>query len=366
MPTQPHRLVTVTDSPFNAETPLSALSQEVTPAELFFVRCNFDTPVLDAAAWRLRVDGLVRREATLALADLKALPYREVTATVECAGNGRRLMDPIPGGTAWQLGAASTGVFGGVSLAGVLGACGVGDAAVEVACHGADAGAVSEGEAAGGGPVQFVRSVPLSKALEPDTLLAWSLNGEPLAPEHGYPLRVLVPGWYGMASVKWLTRLTVLDEPFRGHFQTDRYVYRGHPDYAADTPVTRMHVRSVIAEPAAGDMVGAGDMVATGGAVAVGAAVTVRGAAWSGFAAIRSVEVSTDGGASWSPAELTPAASPWGACVWSYEWRPARPGEHVLAVRATDAAGGTQPLGPVWNELGYGNNVVHRVRVRVE
>jgi sulfite oxidase len=341
--------IAVSAHPLNAETRLPLLQEVPTPADAFFVRCNFDVPVIDAASWSVRVDGLVREERAWTMAELRALPWREVLATVECAGNGRRLMQPTPEGTPWELGAVSTGVFGGASLRDVLEAGGIDASAVEVVCEGADAGRVGDDAHV----VQFVRSLPLPTALHPDTLLAWTLNGEALAPEHGYPLRLFVPDWYGVASVKWLRRLTLVREPFSGPFQTERYVYRGHPEYAPDEPVREMHVRALITTPVAGHI-----DVMTGG--------VVRGVAWSGFGAVRSVELSDDGGASWSAAELTAPASPYAVTRWSAEWRPTRgPGEYELMVRATDASGRTQPLEPVWNELGYANNVVHRVQVRV-
>jgi len=355
---EPGRRVTLSARPFNAETPLAALAaaEGLTPVESFFVRCNFDVPVLDPSEWRLRMEGRVSQRAILSLGDVMALPHREVTATIECAGNGRRLMRPVPGGTAWGLGAASTGVFGGTSLANVLRACGLQPEAVEVVCEGADAGPVRDD----GVPVRFARSLPLDRALHPDTLLAWTLNGEPLAPEHGFPLRVLVPGWYGVASVKWLTRLVAVEEPFAGYFQAERYVYRGHPEYAPDAPVREMHVRALVtsvepARPGAAD--GAGqDHDGT---------CVVRGVAWSGFGAVTCVEVSDDGGVSWLRAVLEPAPSPHAARAWRCRWTPA-PGAHEfdLAVRATDASGRSQPVEPVWNELGYANNGVQRIRLR--
>jgi DMSO/TMAO reductase YedYZ molybdopterin-dependent catalytic subunit len=339
-------LIVLTQQPPNAETPLPLLAQEVTPRESFYVRCNFDVPVLDASEWTLQVDGLVRRPATMSLEELKSFPHRRVTATVECAGNGRKLMQPVPPGTPWSLGAVSTGVFEGVSLAAVLEACDVAPDAVEVVCEGADAGRVQDGDDV----IRFVRSLPLAKALHPDTLLAWSLNGEALAPEHGYPLRVLVPEWYGVASVKWLRRLTAVREPFRGHFQADRYVYRGHPEHAQDAPVTQVHPRALLTHAARQDD-----------------AWMVRGVAWSGFGAIRQVELSDDGGATWHAALLEPPASPYAATAWSHAWRPSRgAGEYRLLARATDASGRTQPLDAPWNELGYGNNQVHCVEVEVE
>jgi DMSO/TMAO reductase YedYZ molybdopterin-dependent catalytic subunit len=340
-------LLTVTDRPFNAETPLPALEAAVTPAALFYVRCNFDIPALDTSAWRLSVEGRVREPASFTLAELRAMPWHEVHATMECAGNGRSLMAPQPPGTPWGLGAVSSGVFGGTPLRHVLEACGVGDA-VEIVFEGADRGTLRSG-----GIAHFVRSLPLAAALDPDTLLTWTLNDQPLEPAHGFPLRLFIPRWYGIASVKWLTRIVAVSEPLRAHFQTERYIYRGHPEYAAGAPVTFMHVRSLITRP-------------VGGGVLRGAPVPVHGIAWSGFGAIRRVEVSCDDGRSWEPARLSPPASPWSAVSWEHEWVPAGPGEHRLMARAEDATGRIQPLDPVWNELGYGNNAVHRVAVRVE
>jgi sulfite oxidase len=352
----PHRAamnrINVTERPLNAETPLAALGSLPTPGDAFFVRCNFDVPVIAAREWTLKVDGLVRAPRTLSLDEVMDLPQREIAATVECAGNGRRLMRPVPDGTPWALGAVSSGVFTGTSLAHVLELCGIDQSAVEVVCEGADAGRVDDDERI----VRFVRSLPLEKALHPDTLLAWHLNGEPLAPEHGYPLRVFVPGWYGVASVKWVRRLTLVREPFVGHFQTERDVYRGHPEYAPDSPVTQMHVRSLITQPAAGDVVTPDHS----------GVVNVCGAAWSGFGSVVSVELSHDEGVTWHRADVTPPSSPYAAVRWQYAWRPlAGSGPYVLMARATDSSGRVQPLEPVWNELGYANNVVQRVMVNV-
>jgi DMSO/TMAO reductase YedYZ molybdopterin-dependent catalytic subunit len=218
--------------------------------------------------------------------------------------------------------------------------------AVEVAFRGADRGEVAPGRTA-----SFERSLPLDAALAPDTLLVHEMNGAPLTPDHGFPLRLVVPAWYGVASVKWLTRVTVLRQPLEAFYQTEHYVYEGEPGRPGRAPVTRMRVRSLIARPADGAELRAGP-------------VEIAGAAWSGDAAIREVAVTTDGGGTWRSAALEPAASPHAAVRWSLRWH-APPGEHVIASRASDAAGGIQPLEPVRNALGYGNNVVQRVRVRV-
>lgn len=334
--------------PLNLEAPLRALAEPVTPTEQFYQRTNFLIPEIDAGAWSLSIGGGVRNPLTLTLDDLRALPARTVTMTMECAGNGRARLRPLPPGHPWDLGAVSTGTFTGVRLRDVLERAGVDAGAVEVMFVGADAGEVSPDRT-----VRFERSLPLEQAMHPDVLLAWEMNGEPLRPPHGYPLRVVVPGWYGVASVKWLTEIRVIDTPLDAHFQTERYVYVAEPGLADGTPVTAMRVRALIVEPGEDER------------LAAGAATTLRGTAWSGEAPIDRVEVSVDGGATWRDADLGTALSPYAAVPWSIEWTPAHAGPHVLMARASDAAGNVQPLEQVWNELGYGNNAVHRLEVEV-
>jgi DMSO/TMAO reductase YedYZ molybdopterin-dependent catalytic subunit len=333
--------------PFNAETPLRVLAEPVTPLDSFFVRSNFAVPRIDADVWRLIVAGLVRKPLSIGLRELQSLGETEVTSVMECAGNGRRLMSPVPGGTPWELGAVSAGTFTGVPLRNLLETCGVDPRAVEIVFEGADSGVIEDGRV-----VHFERSLPVDRALDPSTLLVWAMNGEPLAPEHGHPVRLFVPGHYGVASVKWLRRITAVAAPFTGHFQAERYIYRGHPLHGEDAPVTRMHVRSIIASPEAGQI--------------VSGRVVVRGSAWSGYGAVRRVQVSGDGGEGWMDATLDAPASPSGPTLWTCEWTPPGTGEFELVARAEDSSGEVQPLKPVWNGLGYANNVVHRVRIRGE
>jgi DMSO/TMAO reductase YedYZ molybdopterin-dependent catalytic subunit len=332
----------------NEETPLHVLAEPVTPTAHFYQRTNFLVPEIDPADWSLSVCGAVRNALTLGLDELRALPAQTVTMTMECAGNARSLVTPLPPGLPWGLGAVSTAQFTGVRLREVLERAGVRDGALEVLFAGADAGAVTPGRM-----VRFERSLPLDQAMHPDVLLAWEMNGEPLPPRHGYPLRLVVPGWYGVASVKWLTQIRVLDAPFDGHFQTERYVYLGEPGVADGTPVTAMRVRALIVHPAEGEHLPAR------------AATTVRGTAWSGEAPVVRVEVSVDGGATWRNAHLGAAASPYAAVPWSIAWTPAQAGRHVILARASDSTGNVQPMEHVWNELGYGNNAVHRLEVEV-
>lgn len=340
------RLIAVQKRPYNAEAPIQALAFVPTPTPLFYVRSNFDVPLIDLVNWRLRVTGAVATEREFTFDQLREFDSAEAMVLLECAGNGRRRMVPVPSGVAWDLGAVSCASFGGITLASVLRACGVSDRAVEVMFVGADSGEVEPGRV-----VAFERSMPIEAAMSGEVLLASTMNGAPLTAEHGYPLRVLVPRWYAVSSVKWLTEIRVLEEPFVGHFQTERYVYINDAIAPDHSPVREMRVRAVIAEPADGDVVTAGRRV-------------IRGIAWSGSAPIRTVEVSTDGSATWQAAELEAALSDAAPTPWSFAWD-ARSGEYELLARATDATGSSQPMEPVFNQLGYGNNIVHTIEVSV-
>jgi len=354
----PARLDILSESPRNAETCLAALVDPVTPVDRFYVRSNFPTPGLDPTEFVLEVaTGEVIRRFSLDRLRSEG-PVVERTVTLECAGNGRTLLEPFPGGTPWTLGATGTATFTGLPLADLFPTA-LGDAA-ELLFTGAD-----RGEKEGWGEIPFQRSLPIDVLdLKPGPLLAWEMNGEPLTPEHGAPLRLVVPGWYAVASVKWLTRIETVREPFDGYFQTDRYRYL-RPDGTV-TPVTRMRVRGLLL--AVGTALLEGDATA-GPVVAASGPTTLRGIAWSGHGAIAGVAVSTDGGASWRDADVDAApdhAAHHGARVaWTMEVALER-GRHEVVVRARDAAGHTQPLEPFENSLGYGNNVVHRVTVHVE
>lgn len=330
----------VTADPLNAEASPDAVGAMPTPVEHFYVRNNFPMPDLDAAAWRLRVYGRVRRPLELALDDLMAMPQATVRVTLECAGNGRELLDPPVEGTRWGLGAAGTADFTGTPLRGVLGQAGLDDDVVECLFSGAD-----EGDIPGWGRVRFERSLGASMALSDTPLLAWAMNGRPLTREHGFPLRLLVPGYYAVASVKWLTRVEALSTPFDGHFQTDRYMYR---DADGARPVTHMRVRALVTSHADGQRVPAGR-------------VLVAGTAWSGRAAIAAVDVQVDNG-DWQPARVEPGSAAGLAARWRWEVDLA-PGVHTVRVRATDGAGETQPAEQYWNELGYGNNMQQLLRL---
>ena len=335
----------------NHAMPLEGLRWPITPVGLHYLLVHYDVPLVDPATWRLEVGGAVERPLTLSLDDLRARPQLDVTVTMECAGNGRALLEPRPLSQPWLTEAVGTACWRGVPLADVLEEARPAAGAVDVVFTGLDRGIE------GGIEQRYERSLPVEEALESGAVLACEMNGRALPPQHGFPLRLVVPGWYGMTNVKWLTEITVLEEPYSGYQLTTAYRYRLREDEEGRA-VTRMRPRSLLVPP------GVPDFFTRARTVAVGP-VALEGRAWSGLAPIVRVEVSTDGGTTWADAELThDFADPFAWCGWSYRWKAAR-GDHVLCCRATDAAAQTQPLEPEWNVGGYENNAVHRVAVHV-
>jgi DMSO/TMAO reductase YedYZ molybdopterin-dependent catalytic subunit len=331
----------------NHGMPLEALRFDLTPAGLHYLLIHYDIPDVDVAAWRLRVGGLVARPAELTLEDLHARPALTAAVTLECAGNGRALLDPRPVSQPWLSEAVGNAAWTGVHLRDVLFAAGIEDGAVEVLFTGLDRGIEGEVEQ------DYERSLPLDEAMREDVLLAYEMNGQPLLPQHGFPLRLVVPGWYGMTHVKWLSRITVLAEPFRGYQHERGYRLRSDPDEPGE-PVTRIRPRSLMVPPGIPEFLTRRRIVDAGPLV-------VRGRAWSGGAPIERVEFSDDGGRSWEDAELDVASPhPFAWRAWSHAWH-AAPGERLLCCRATDASGESQPLEPAWNVGGYANNAVQRV-----
>lgn len=318
----------VTAYPENSETPLTSVAGWVTPNPLFFVRNHFDVPHLDRKTWRLRIEGLVERPLELTWDELTALPARSVFATVECAGNGRSFLQKREPGVQWGAGAIGHAEWTGVPLVRVLERAGLRPGALEVVFEGADRGSEPDHPE----PMAFARSLPLKKALDPDTLLAYRMNGELLKPNHGFPVRLFVPGWYGVASVKWLRRVEVTDRPFRGYFQTKKYTYqRRTPGGAVETAIVGpMTVKSEILRPQSGAELGVGTNRAFG-------------VAWAGEQAVAAVEVSTDGGRTWQPADLLGPRAPYSWTLWEYLWEVAEPGEYTLLARAVAADGTVQP-----------------------
>jgi DMSO/TMAO reductase YedYZ molybdopterin-dependent catalytic subunit len=331
-------LQTISEQPYNAETPLPALLDEVTDSELVYVRNHFEVPKIEVTEWALEVGGSISAPQTFSYAELKALPSKVLRMTLECAGNGRKSMVPPPAGTRWGYGAVSVVEFTGTPVVNVLDKVGVSEQAAEVVFHGADEGKVMPGRTE-----PFVRSLPLEIAQNSDSILAWEMNGEPLTANHGFPLRLVVPGWYGMASVKWLHKIEVAPEKFSGFFQVEHYVYTEEVGTPEGEPVRHIRVRSLILEST--DRAGGKQVIA--------------GIAWSGEGAISKVEISWDGGKSWREAELDPPASRFDVQRWRFLWEPAEGEQFTIVSRATDTAGNIQPVADRWNRLGYGNNGLH-------
>ncbi|MBI2773636.1 MAG: sulfite oxidase [Chloroflexi bacterium] len=334
-PRRDPRLIAVSDDPFNAETPLSQQVGVITPAPLHYVRSHFPIPRWD----RLVVDGLVEHPLSLGIEDVLAMPSRSLVVTLECAGNGRQFLDPPVAGEQWGLGAVGTAEWTGVELRHIVGLARLDPRATEIVFAGADHGV------AAGRRLAYERSLPVDEALDDDVLVAFGMNGEPLPADHGAPLRLVVPGSYGMASVKWVARIGAVDRPFRGHFQADRYIIDGKP-------LPPVAPRAVITSPADGAV--------------VSGHIVVRGYCWSGGSPVARVELSSDGGRTWSDAEVQPPVSPYAWRRWSAEWSPRGPGDAVLVARAWTRDGGAQPMKQrATGHLGYMNNAAQPITVKV-
>lgn len=330
-PERDPRLRVVSEDPFNAETPLDEQVGTITPTELHYVRSHSGIPRWDGLA----VTGAVERPLVLGLEDVTAMTQRSLVVTLECAGNGRAFLDPPAPGEQWRLGAVGTAEWTGVPLREVLERARLEPGAVEVVFAGADAAA----------PHAFERSLPVARALDPDVLLAFAMNGAPLPTHHGAPLRLVVPGAYGMASVKWLARIAAVDRPFRGFYQAERYVIDG-------APLPPVAPRAVITSPREGEVIAGGP-------------TTISGYCWSAAPPVAGVEVSADGGVTWSDAELDEPLSPHAWRSWRRAWTPPGPGDATLIARAVTASGERQPLAQVRSPLGYANNAARAVSVRV-
>jgi sulfane dehydrogenase subunit SoxC len=333
----------------NHGMPLEALRWDVTPVGLHYLLIHYDIPVVDPASWRLEVGGRVSRPLSLSLEDLCSRPAVTRAVTMECAGNGRARLEPHIVSQPWLLEAVGNAEWTGVPVAALLEEAGLADDALEILFTGLDRGVE------GGEEQSYQRSLTLAEAAD-GALLAFAINGEPLPPQHGFPVRLIVPGWYGMTSVKWLSRIDAIAEPFAGYQQATGYRIRAH-EGDEGTPVTRIMPRALMAPPGIPDFMSRARFLEAG-------PCEVTGRAWSGWGAIEAVDVSTDGGATWEPASLGPEPSPGAWRAWSFAWD-AAPGEHELCCRARDAAGNAQPVDADWNVGGYANTSVQRVPVTV-
>ena len=316
-------------------TPLAALDCAPTPTELHFVRSHFGTPDLDERPWTLEVTGAVARPASLSLEELRTFGSHTVRAVLECAGHRRAELVPAVEGVAWGAGAVSQADWTGVPVRDVLARAGAATDAPEVALHGAET---------------FARSIPLVKALDSDTLVAWAIGGEPIPRELGGPVRAVVPGRYAVDSVKWLRTVEVRTQPFDGPFQVDDYRIFGADGIPEGEPLGELPVSSLLTWPEEGGRVRPGRVV-------------VRGIAWGGVGGVAAVTVRPDD-EEHVPAVLAPPAGPYAFTGWEATVE-LPPGDHLLAARAVDATGYAQPDRPLWNRRGYANSSVHRVRVRV-
>jgi DMSO/TMAO reductase YedYZ molybdopterin-dependent catalytic subunit len=332
----------------NRGMPLEGLRYDLTPTGMHYLLIHFDIPTVDAAGWRLEVTGNVDRRLSISLDDVRSRPARTLPVTMECSGNGRARLNPRPVSQPWLVEAVGTAEWTGTPLPEVLAEAGVREDTVDLVFTGADHGTQGDVEH------DYARSLPPEEALRPDVLLAYEMNGRPLEPQHGAPIRLLVPGWYGMASVKWLTRIEAVTEPFDGYQQAASYRYQRTEEEPGE-PVTRIRVRALMIPPGYPDFHTRHRYVDAG-------TVRLTGRAWSGLAPIARVEVGLDG--TWEDAKVEPALGEFAWSPWSYEWE-ARPGDHLLSCRATDSEGNTQPEEQAWNLHGYGNNLVQTVPVTV-
>jgi DMSO/TMAO reductase YedYZ molybdopterin-dependent catalytic subunit len=348
---QSSRLVIRSENPQDFETPIELLNTWITPNDLFYVRSHLYTPRVDAKEWRLQVDGAVQQQMTLTMDDLKRFPESNQVVTLECSGNGRAFYDPPVAGAQWQKGAVGNARWTGVRLSDVLKKAGVKPEGKFLTIDGADKpmGKVPD----------FIRSLPLDKAMHPDTLLAYQMNGDQVPVPHGYPLRLIVPGWSGNNSVKWVTHLTLANSPSDAFFQKTAYKFPeryvtpgGSADPSIMKSITNLAVKSSITSPLPGAQLKPGP-------------IPVTGIAYAGEADIVEVDVSTDLGQTWKPATLGRDRAHYAWRLWEYSWQAKEPGSFLVMSRAKDSSGRLQPMVQNWNPSGYLWNVVDKVRVNV-
>jgi DMSO/TMAO reductase YedYZ molybdopterin-dependent catalytic subunit len=346
------KLIVRSVRPEDLETPVGLLNTWLTPHELFYVRHHAYAPTVNVNEWKLVIDGEVEKPYTLTLDELKRFPKAVVTVTLECAGNGRAFYDPPVAGVQWERGAVGTARWTGVRLADVLKRAGVKATGKYVALDGAD-------KAVGTQP-EFIRNVPIEKALHADTVLAYEMNDQPLPPLHGFPLRAVISGWEGAYSVKWLTHIQVIDKEHEGFFVKTAYRYPTRRVAPGETvapqdmiPVAGLVVKSLINTPLEGAKLKAGP-------------VRIAGFAWAGESFIAKVEVSMDNGSTWQPASLGKEREKYAWQSFESEFRITKPGSYLLMARATDDKGNVQPVAPQWNPSGYLWNVIDKVRINVE
>lgn len=329
---------------------LETLRHDITPTGLHYLLIHFDVPSIDADSHKLEFGKGFDAPFSIGIDDIKDLPQKTLPVTLECAGNGRSSISPRTHSMPWGVEAVGTSEWTGTPLAPLIEQAQPGAGTIDITFTGADCGFDK------GTKHAFGRSLSLAQITSLDLLLVHEMNGQPLLPQHGAPLRIIVPGWYGMASVKWLTTIEALTAPYQGFQQVSTYRYRDSKDDPGQ-PVTCMRVKSLMTPPGVPDFVTRNRYVTTG-------SMSITGRAWSG----NGVPISTvefNDGSGWRAATLSAPRGKYDWTRWSIEWE-AKPGEHVLSCRATDSNGDTQPLEPRWDASGFGNNTVQRVSVFVD
>lgn len=338
--------------PPDFETPVALLDSFITPTEHFYVRSHMSVPQIDAASFALKIGGEVNAPVSLSLDEIKKLPAVTVTTTLECAGNGRSFFEPALAGIQWEKGAVGTARFTGARLSDVLKKAGAKSTGINVEMHG--------GDRPPGTMPAFVRQLPMAKAMHPDTILAWDMNGQPMPQVHGAPLRVIVPGWEGAYSVKWISELNVLAKDTDSFWFATAYRYpnrRVAPGAAVDAkdmePLKGLAVKSLITTPAAGASMAPGK-------------ISVGGFAWAGENDITKVDISIDNGATWQPARLTGEQARFTWRRFAFDFTVTKPQSYLILSRATDSKGNMQPAVAQWNPSGYLWNQYDSVRIEVK
>ncbi|MGG1572492.1 sulfite oxidase [Fictibacillus sp. NRS-1165] len=334
--------------PENQETPIQFSNNDIVHPKLFYRRNHFTYP--NFTFYFLTVEGLVHTSKAFSLQDIYSFPSKNVKAVLECSGNKRGLFQPKVFGEQWGKGAISQGIWKGVSLRILLQHTGLLNTAKEIVFEGHDFGERPDSNRI----VHFSRSLPIEIALDPDTIIAYQYNSRPIPFKHGFPLRLIVPGWYGMASVKWIKKITVIDRAFKGPFQAKDYIYYPNKENEKGKfPVTNINVNSTIQFPREMQLLHKG-------------IYEIKGIAWTGKGSIEKVEISFDEGHTWEPCQLDAIPQKYAWVSWNYKWNAANDGEYAIRSKATDTYGNVQPFDPFWNKKGYGYNAHDRIKVKIE
>lgn len=343
-------LVTRRLHPENQETPIQFIENDNIQTPLFYRRNHFSYPNLTYSSYFLPINGMVTTPLLISMQSILQLPSKSVEVVLECSGNKRSLFEPKVFGEQWGKGAISQGVWKGVPLRTLLEISGIKEAAKEVVVEGYDFGKRTDLDKV----FSYTRSLPLMKALHPDTIIAYEYNKQPLTLKHGFPFRLIVPQWYGMASVKWIKQISIIGSHFNGPFQKIDYMYYPNQDNDDGAhPVTAINVNSTIQKPLDMARINNGKLV-------------IKGIAWTGKGYITQVEISTDNGNTWSEAQVSDSKSSYKWVSWSYEWDAVEKGIFTILSKATDSIGQTQPIKPYWNRNGYGYNAIDQIKVKVE